>query len=99
MSLPVVLKIGAALGVGGLVYWGVSALWGGSATTAPATTAKPKAKPATYGGGAPSGGASAPDPGGDLSGTTEGADAIGGGSANASDKCYDAVGLPVPCWF
>ena len=76
MSVSLALKIGTALGVGGLVYWGVTALFGAPAQAAPLpTTAKDSAKGS---GAAP---APAPAPASDydgISGTAEAGDDVSG---------------------
>lgn len=77
MSLPLVAKIGAALGVGGLVYWAV-ARWGSEPAAAAPTTTKdsaPAAKPKP--GAAPPAPAPAKDYSG-ISGTTHAADDVSG---------------------
>jgi hypothetical protein len=86
MSLPTLVKIGAALGLGGLVYWGITAL--GGAPTATGAPLPAKKKPPTGGGGAaPSGGG----PTGEISGTTNAGDDVSGTTNAKLDASHLAV--------
>lgn len=94
MSLPLLTKIGMALGAGGLVYWAVSTLVPGSAASAAkatgATASTQPTKPTQPSAGSPTK-PIAPE---EISGTTNAADGVW---RVVDGRCYDFLNKPIPC--